>query len=185
MVQDVMKETRSAMQKGIDSMKTALQKVRTGRASISLLDGISVEYYGSHTPLNQLANLSAPEPRLLTVQPWDRAALSAIEKAILKSELGLTPSNDGVIIRIPVPPLNEERRRELVKMVKKSAEEYKVEIRNHRRDAIAMLKDFEKEKQISQDDFKRGQDEVQILTDEFIKRIDDLVAAKEKEIMEV
>ena len=185
MLQDVMKETRAAMQKGIDSMKASLQKVRTGRASISLLDGLMVEYYGSMTPINQLANLSAPEPRLLTVQPWDRASMSAVEKAILKSELGLTPSNDGVIIRIPVPPLNEERRRELVKMVKKHAEDYKVEVRNHRRDAIAMLKELEKEKQISQDDAKRGQDDVQALTDDFIKRIDELLALKEKEIMEV
>ena len=173
------------MQKGVDSMKASLQKVRTGRASISLLDGLMVEYYGSMTPINQLANLSAPEPRLLTVQPWDRASMSAVEKAILKSELGLTPSNDGVIIRIPVPPLNEERRRELVKMVKKHAEDYKVEVRNHRRDAIAMLKELEKEKQISQDDAKRGQDDVQALTDDFIKRIDELLALKEKEIMEV
>lgn len=185
MVQDILKDARASMQKGIDSMKASLQKVRTGRASISLLDGLMVEYYGSMTPINQLANLSAPEPRLLTVQPWDRASMNAVEKAILKSELGLTPSNDGVIIRIPVPPLNEERRRELVKMVKKHAEDYKVEVRNHRRDAIAMLKELEKEKQISQDDAKRGQDDVQALTDDFIKRIDELLALKEKEIMEV
>ncbi|HQJ07996.1 MAG TPA: ribosome recycling factor, partial [Deltaproteobacteria bacterium] len=165
--------------------KLALQKVRTGRASIGILDGIMVDYYGTMTPLKQLATLAVPEPRLITIQPWDKGAITAIEKAIMKSELGLTPANDGKIIRVPIPPLNEERRRDLVKMVKKMAEEYRVEIRNHRRDANAMLKDLEKEKEISQDELKSGQDKVQELTDGYIKKVDSMLSEKEKEIMEV
>jgi ribosome recycling factor len=166
-------------------MKASLQKVRTGRASIGILDGIMVDYYGTMTPLKQLATLAVPEPRLITIQPWDKGAIAPIEKAIMKSELGLTPANDGKIIRVPIPPLNEERRRDLVKMVKKTAEEYRVEIRNHRRDANAMLKDLEKDKEISQDQQKFAQDKVQELTDEHIRKIDSILADKEKEIMEV
>jgi ribosome recycling factor len=135
--------------------------------------------------LKQLATLAVPEPRLITIQPWDKGAISGIEKAILKSELGLTPANDGKIIRVPIPPLNEERRRDLVKMVKKMAEEYRVEIRNHRRDANAMLKDLEKDKEISQDELKLAQDRVQVLTDDHTKQVDVLLAEKEKEIMEI
>ncbi|HPP45365.1 MAG TPA: ribosome recycling factor [Methanomassiliicoccaceae archaeon] len=185
MMNEVLDEVGKDMDKTVAAMKQALLKVRTGRASIGILDGIMVDYYGTPTPLRQLATLAVPEPRLITIQPWDKGALSAIEKAILKSELGLTPSNDGKIIRVPIPPLNEERRRELVKMVKKTAEEYRVEIRNHRRDANAMLKDLEKDKEISQDDLKSAQDKVQNLTDDHIKQIDALLAEKEKEIMEV
>jgi ribosome recycling factor len=144
-----------------------------------------VDYYGTPTPMNQLATLAVPEARLITIQPWDKGALALIEKAILKSELGLTPNNDGRIIRVPIPPLNEERRRDLVKMIKKTAEEFRVEIRNHRRDANALLKDLEKEKDINKDDLKSAQDKVQDLTDNYIKQIDELLAAKEKEIMEV
>jgi ribosome recycling factor len=166
-------------------MRSSLQKVRTGRASIGILDGIMVDYYGTPTPLNQLATLAVPEARLITIQPWDKGALSPIEKAILKSELGLTPNNDGRIIRVPIPPLNEERRRDLVKMVKKNAEEYRIEVRNHRRDANALLKELEKEKEINKDELKVAQDKVQELTDNSIKQIDELLAAKEKEIMEV
>jgi len=173
------------MEKSIGAMKASLQKVRTGRASIGLLDGIMADYYGTMTPLKQLATLAVPEPRMITIQPWDKGAIAPIEKAIMKSELGLTPANDGKIIRVPIPPLNEERRRDLVKMVKKIAEEYRVEVRNHRRDANAMLKDLEKEKEISQDQLKTGQDKVQELTDEHIRKIDSVLSDKEKEIMEV
>jgi ribosome recycling factor len=185
MMNEVLDEVGKDMDKTVAAMKQALLKVRTGRASIGILDGIMVDYYGTPTPLRQLATLAVPEPRLITIQPWDKGALSAIEKSILKSELGLTPSNDGKIIRVPIPPLNEERRRDLVKMVKKTAEEYRVEIRNHRRDANAILKDLEKDKEISQDDLKFAQDKVQNLTDDHIKQIDVLLADKEKEIMEV
>jgi ribosome recycling factor len=176
---------KASITKTIEAMKTALQKVRTGRASIGILDGIMVDYYGTPTPLNQLASMAVPEARLITIQPWDKGAMAPIEKAIMKSELGLMPNNDGKIIRIPIPPLNEERRRELVKMIKKNAEDYRIEIRNHRRDANAMLKDLEKDKEINKDELKVYQDKVQELTDSSIKQIDELLAAKEKEIMEV
>lgn len=185
MVDEIFNDMKHGMIKTIDSMKGSLQKVRTGRASIGILDGIMVDYYGTPTPMNQLATLAVPEARLITIQPWDKGALALIEKAILKSELGLTPNNDGRIIRVPIPPLNEERRRDLVKMIKKTAEEFRVEIRNHRRDANALLKDLEKEKDINKDDLKSAQDKVQDLTDNYIKQIDELLAAKEKEIMEV
>lgn len=185
MVDEIIGDMKRSMAKTVDAMRVQLQKVRTGRASIGILDGIMVDYYGTPTPLNQLATLSVPEPRLITIQPWDKGALAPIEKAILKSELGLTPNNDGKIIRVPIPPLNEERRRELVKAIKKNAEDYRIEIRNHRRDANALLKDLEKEKQINKDELKSAQDKVQELTDSHIKQIDDLLAAKEREIMEV
>lgn len=185
MVNEIINDMKRDMVMSVESMKQSLMKVRTGRASIGILDGIMVDYYGSPTPLNQLATLAVPEPRLITIQPWDKGALVSIEKAILKSELGLTPNNDGKVIRVPIPPLNEERRRDLVKMVKKSAEDFRIEIRNHRRDANAMLKDLEKEKEINKDDLKSSQDKVQDLTDGYIKQIDDVLAAKEKEIMEV
>jgi ribosome recycling factor len=185
MVNEIINDMKRDMVKSVESMRQSLMKVRTGRASIGILDGIMVDYYGSPTPLNQLATLAVPEPRLITIQPWDKGALVSIEKAILKSELGLTPNNDGKVIRVPIPPLNEERRRDLVKMVKKAAEDFRIEIRNHRRDANAMLKDLEKEKEINKDDLKSSQDKVQDLTDGYIKQIDDVLAAKEKEIMEV
>jgi ribosome recycling factor len=185
MINDVLDQAKKDMEKSINAMKASLQKVRTGRASIGLLDGIMVDYYGTMTPLKQLATLAVPEPRMLTIQPWDKGAIAPIEKAIMKSELGLTPANDGKIVRVPIPPLNEERRRDLVKIVKKAAEEYRVEVRNHRRDANAMLKDLEKEKEISQDQLKTGQDKVQELTDEHIRKIDSILGDKEKEIMEV
>jgi ribosome recycling factor len=185
MMNEVLDEVKKDMSKTVSVMKQALQKVRTGRASIGIFDGIMVDYYGTPTPLKQLATLAVPEPRLITIQPWDKGAISGIEKAILKSELGLTPANDGKIIRVPIPPLNEERRRDLVKMVKKMAEEYRVEIRNHRRDANAMLKDLEKDKEISQDELKLAQDRVQVLTDDHTKQVDVLLAEKEKEIMEI
>ena len=185
MMNEVIAEVKQDMEKTVAAMRQSLQKVRTGRASIGILDGIMVDYYGTPTPLKQLATLAVPEPRLITIQPWDKGAISSIEKAIFKSELGLTPANDGKIIRVPIPPLNEERRRDLVKMVKKMAEEYRVEIRNHRRDANAMLKDLEKDKEISQDELKTSQDKVQDLTNDYIKQVDTLLVDKEKEIMEV
>jgi ribosome recycling factor len=185
MMNDVLDELKKDMEKSINALKLKLQKVRTGRASIGILDGLMVDYYGTMTPLKQLATLAVPEPRLITIQPWDKGAIAPIEKAIMKSELGLTPANDGKIIRVPIPPLNEERRRDLVKMVKKTAEEYRVEIRNHRRDANALLKDLEKDKEISQDQQKSAQDKVQEFTDEHIRKIDSILADKEKEIMEV
>jgi ribosome recycling factor len=185
MINDLLDELKKDMEKTLGAMKLSLQKVRTGRASIGILDGIMVDYYGTMTPLKQLATLAVPEPRLITIQPWDKGAITAIEKAIMKSELGLTPANDGKIIRVPIPPLNEERRRDLVKMVKKIAEEYRVEVRNHRRDTNAMLKDLEKEKEISQDELKSAQDKVQELTDGNIKKVDSILSEKEKEIMEV
>ncbi len=185
MMNEVLDGVKQDMEKTVAAMKQSLQKVRTGRASIGILDGIMVDYYGTPTPMKQLATLAVPEPRLITIQPWDKGAISSIEKAIFKSELGLTPANDGKIIRVPIPPLNEERRRDLVKMVKKTAEEYRVEIRNHRRDANAMLKDLEKDKEISQDELKTSQDKVQDLTNDYIKLVDALLADKEKEIMEV
>ncbi|HPS94040.1 MAG TPA: ribosome recycling factor [Deltaproteobacteria bacterium] len=185
MIDEIMNDMKKDMATSVESMKQSMMKVRTGRASISILDGIIVDYYGTHTPLNQLATLAVPEPRLISIQPWDKGALSGIEKAILRSELGLTPNNDGKIIRVPIPPLNEERRRDLVKMVKKTAEDFRVEIRNHRRDANSLLKELEKEKEINKDDLKSSQDKVQDLTDSHIKQIDEILAVKEKEIMEI
>lgn len=185
MVDDVLNEMKQDMVKSLEAMKLALAKVRTGRASIGIMDGILVDYYGSPTPLNQLATLSVPEARLISIQPWDKGALGPIEKAIMKSELGLTPNNDGNIIRVPIPPLNEERRKELVRMVKKMAEDYKIEMRNHRRDANALLKDLEKDKEINKDEMQKGLDKVQTVTDESIKKVDELLSVKEKEILEV
>ena len=177
------------LQKEMDQCLAALRKefgkVRTGRASTALLEGIVVEYYGATTPLNQLATLSAPETRLLVIQPFDRSAMGEIERAILKSDLGLTPANDGKVIRVPIPQLTEERRKELVKHVKRIAEEFRVSIRNHRRVAIEYLKESEKKKETTADDVKHGQDRVQKITDEFIARVDKVLKAKEEEIMEV
>ena len=173
------------MDGSVGALRKELTKLRTGRASTSLLEHISAEYYGTPTPLNQLATLSAPEPRLLVIQPFDRSAMGLIEKAILKSDLGLTPNNDGKVIRIPIPALTEERRKELVKHVKKIAEEYRVSVRNHRRVAIEQLKEAEKKKEITADDAKHGQDRVQKITDDFIGRIDKIVKAKEDEVMAI
>ncbi len=181
---DYIQKLNMEMEKSLDSLKREFNRVRTGRASISLLDGIKVDYYGTLTPLNQLATLSVPEPRLITIQPWDATAVKEIEKAIQKSDLGLTPVNDGKIIRVAIPPLTEQRRIELVKVVKKMAEACKVSIRNHRRDINEELKRMKKDKEISEDDFFKGQKEVQDITDEYIKKCDELTQAKEKEILE-
>ncbi|GGK13545.1 ribosome-recycling factor [Caldalkalibacillus thermarum] len=185
MVNEVIQNARERMDKAVNQLKTELASLRAGRATPALLDKVYVDYYGTQTPVNQLANISAPEPRLLTIQPWDKSALDAIEKAILKSELGLTPNNDGNIIRITIPALTEERRQELVKMVKKYGEDAKVAIRNIRRDANESIKKIEKEGGISEDESRRYQDTVQKATDEYIAQVDRIIAKKEKEIMEV
>jgi len=179
----VIEEASGKMDKAIGAFERDLSRVRTGRASAALLEGINVDYYGTFMPLNQVASVSIPESRLLTIQPWDIKILVEIEKAILKSDLGLTPSNDGKIIRVNVPPLTEERRKELVKLVKKMAEDCRVAIRNVRREAIERLKGREKAKEISEDDLFRLQDEVQKVTDDHIKKVEGIVADKEKEIL--
>ncbi|MCL5960081.1 MAG: ribosome recycling factor [Chloroflexi bacterium] len=173
------------MTKAVEALKKDLSGIRTGRASPALIERLPIEYYGATTPLNQLAGISAPEPRLLVVQPWDRSAMGAIEKGILKSELGLNPTNDGKVIRLAIPTLTEERRRELVKFVKGKVEEGKVAIRNLRREAVADLKDLKQEKMISEDDERRADEKAQELTDRFIKQMDAVGAAKEAEILEV
>ncbi|MGD9367623.1 MAG: ribosome recycling factor [Desulfobacteraceae bacterium] len=184
MIEVTMQETRERMGKTITALRNELKRIRTGRASTSLLDGIKLDYYGTPTPLNQTATVAVPESRLITIQPWDATIIKDIEKAILKSDLGLTPSNDGRLIRIAIPPLSEERRKELVKQVHKNCEEHKVAIRNIRRDANELLKGFKKDGDISEDDAFKAQDKVQKITDEFIAEIDEVYQEKEKEILE-
>ncbi|MCB9481886.1 MAG: ribosome recycling factor [Desulfobacteraceae bacterium] len=184
MVNEVLKETKDKMKKALEALKHELLKVRTGRASASLVDSVSVEYYGAKTPLNQLASVTVPESRLVVIQPWDSTAINDIEKAILKANIGITPSNDGKVIRLSIPPLTEERRKEIVKQVSKICEDYKVGIRNIRRDSNEDLKSFKKDGEISEDQMFKGQDEVQKLTDSHIKEIEELNKAKEKEILE-
>ena len=183
MKDEVLQETRRKMDKVLEAMARDLSRVRTGRASVALLEGIKVECYGTTMPLDQVASLAAPESRLLTVQPWDSTVLGDIEKAILKSDLGLNPVNDGKIIRLPIPALTTERRKELAKMVKKMEEEAKVALRNVRREANEDLKEMKKEKILAEDDAHRGQDEVQKITDEYTKKVEGQSADKEKEIM--
>ena len=183
MKDEVLAETKRKMDKVLEAMARDLSRVRTGRASVALLEGIKVTCYGTTMPIAQVASLAAPEPRLLTVQPWDPTVLADIEKAILKSDLGLTPMNDGKIIRLPIPALTTERRKELVKMVKKMEEEAKVALRNVRREANEDLKEMKKEKLLSEDEAHKGQDEVQKITDDFIKKAEAQAAEKEKEIM--
>ncbi len=173
------------MQKAIESLKKDFGAIRTGRASLALLDGISVDYYGTQTPLSQVATLSVPDPKTIAIQPWEQKIIGDIEKAIMKSDLDLTPSNDGKIIRINIPPLTEERRKQLVKVVKKRAEECKVSIRNIRREINEELKRKEKEDKVSEDETRKSLDEVQKITDNFIKKVDEILEHKEKEIMEV
>ena len=185
MVEEIFEDLNERMGKSIETLKREYSRLRTGRASVSLLDGIRVSYYDTPTPLNQMASLAVPEPRLIVIQPWDKTAIGDIEKAILKSELGLTPMNDGKVIRIAIPPLTEERRKELVKVARKMAEDNKVAIRNIRRDANDMLKDLKTEKEITEDDLYRTQDEVQKITDDFISQVDELCTVKEKEILEI
>lgn len=185
MIDDLMKEAKERMEGAIESLKGDLTRIRTGRASPALVQGVSVEYYGMPTPLNQLATISAPEPQLITIRPFDRSSLGAIERAILKSELGLTPNNDGKIIRLSIPRLTEERRQELVKVVNRRLEEARVAIRNVRRDILEDLRSFEKEKMISEDDLYLGKEQVQEITDEFIEQVAEVGKRKEIEIMEV
>ena len=185
MEEKIVKEVEAKMEKTLSALKTDLNKVRTGRASLALFDDIRIDYYGTPTPLNQMATLAVPEPRLITIQPWDPSIIGEIEKAILKSELGVTPASDGKIIRIVIPRLTEERRKELVKVVKKMSEGTKVAIRNIRREANEQLKGLEKNKKISQDQLRQWMDRVQASTDKFIEKVDEVLSAKEKEILEI
>jgi ribosome recycling factor len=185
MDENIVKEVEAKMDKTLSSLRTDLNKVRTGRASLALFDDIRIDYYGTATPLHQMATLAVPEPRLITIQPWDTSVVGEIEKAILKSELGVTPMNDGKIIRITIPRLTEERRKDLVKVVKKMSEGTKVAIRNLRREANEQLKGLEKNKRISQDQLRQWMDKVQASTDKFIEKVDEVLAVKEKEILEI
>lgn len=180
----VLEETKSSMSKTVEHFQQQLSKVRTGRATVSLLDPVKVDYYGTPTPLSQIGTVSAPDAKTLIVQPWERTMLAPVEKAIQAAGLGLNPSNDGTIVRVPIPPLTEERRKEFVKQCKKISEESKIAVRNVRRDHMEDLKKLEKSKEISEDDRKRGEDEIQKFTDKFIKDIDVILAKKEKEILE-
>ena len=185
MINEVLDELGERMRKSVEALQDDLLSIRTGRASPALVEKLPVEYYGTATPLNQMASIAAPEPRLLVIRPWDPSALADIERAILRSDLGLTPMNDGMLIRLSIPRLTEERRRELVKVVSRRVEEARIAVRNLRRDALQDLKEFEKEKMISEDDFFRGKDKVQELTDEFIEEIDGIGKRKEEEVMEI
>ena len=181
----VLDALKKEMEETIDVMRKEIAKMRTGRASTALIEGVMVDYYGARTPLNQLAALSAPEPRLLVIQPYDRSVMQAIEKGIMQSDLGLTPVNDGKVIRVPIPELTEERRKELVRHVRKVAEEYRVSLRNHRRDANERLKKMQKDKQLPEDEARATQDRVQKMTDEYIDKLDKILKAKEDELMAV
>lgn len=172
------------MDKSVTALKNELKRIRTGRASLSILDAIRVDYYGTLTPLNQMASLSVPESRLIIIQPWDVSVIKDVERAILKSDLGLTPNNDGKILRISIPPLTEERRKELVKVVHKISQDHKVSVRNIRRDSNELLKSLKKDGEISEDDAFRAQDQVQKITDEYIELVDNEYKEKEKEILE-
>jgi len=185
MVEEVLSDARTSMDRAVKALKKELTKIRTGRATTTLLDDVRVDYYGVPTPLNQVATLAAPEPRLLTVQPWEKNLIPEIEKAIFKADLGLTPSSDGQLIRLPIPALTEERRKEMVKIIKRMAEDAKVSVRNSRRDANDTLKMLEKEKEITEDELKRYEKDVQQLTDEFVSTIDAVVQKKEQEVLEV
>jgi len=184
-IKEVLEEGRESMQKAVDALKRDLSRVRTGRASLSLLDGIKVDYYGVPTPLNEVASLSVPESRMIVIQPWDAKMLGEIDKAINKSDLGINPTNDGKQIRLVMPRPTEERRLELVKVVKKKGEVSKVGVRACRRDCIDMLQVMEKDKEITEDENKKGQDEVQKLTNEFVGNIDRIIELKEQEVMEI
>lgn len=185
MKEEIFTEMKKKMAKAIEALSHELGGLRTGRASITILDNVKVDYYGTPTPIKGIATLSVPESRTITIQPWDHSQIHLIEKAIMTSDLGLTPTNDGKMIRINFPPLTEERRKEFVKLAKKYGEECKVSIRNIRRDANESLKKIEKDKKISQDELKKHQDEVQHLTDKQITRVDEILKQKEAEIMEV
>lgn len=181
----VLDDLRKEMEHTILALRRDFSHTRTGRASTALLEGITVEYYGTRTPLNQLAGVTAPEPRLLVIQPYDKSALGDIEKSILQSDLGLVPVNDGKILRVPIPELTAERRRELVKHLRKVSEDYRVSVRNHRRDAIDLLKAMEKDKEITEDELHRAQEKIQEVTAAYIEKIDQTLKGKEAEVMEV
>jgi len=185
MIKDIIKSHQEKMGKAVEHARLEFIKIRTGKATTNLLDGVKVDYYGTPTPIQQVGNISTPDYHTITIQPWDKSIMGLIEKAILTSDLGLNPSNDGNLIRVPIPALNEERRKEIVKLVKKFAEESKVAIRNIRRDAIEDLKKKEKEDHFSEDERKSGETEIQKITDKHTKEVDELLAMKEKEIMEV
>jgi ribosome recycling factor len=185
MSQQIINDAKQRMEKTVDALRNDLMSIRAGRANPALFNRVQVEYYGALTPLNQLAGITTPEARLLIIQPYDKSIMGEIERAILKADLGLTPSNDGQVIRIAIPPLTEERRKELVKQVKKTAEEAKVAVRNIRRDANDSLKKVEKDGEITEDELKRLMDDVQKLTDQTVVKVDDVASNKEKEIMEV
>jgi ribosome recycling factor len=184
-LEELIQDARARMQKSVEHARGEFNTVRTGRASAALLDRIDIDYYGTATPLKQLATIGVPEPRMLTVQPFDPSSMKQIEKAIQESDLGLTPSNDGKIIRLPIPTLTEERRKELVKVVRNMAEQHKVAVRDIRRDAVRHLKELVDNGDVGADDEHRGEDRVQKLTDEHTKQIDELLKAKEAEVMEV
>lgn len=185
MINDIMEDSEVRMNKAIEHLNLDFATLRAGRANPAMVERITVNYYGASTPLNQLANINVPEARLLVINPWDKGSIVEIEKAIMRSDLGVNPSNDGNVIRIIIPQLTEDRRKDLVKVVKKRAEDGKVAIRNIRREANEMIKSSEKEKLISEDASKKGLDDIQKITDKFIKEIDQILQAKEKEIMEV
>jgi ribosome recycling factor len=185
MVKEIFDSTKEKMQKAVNALERELATIRAGRATPGLLDKVTVDYYGTQTPLNQLASISTPETRLLVVQPWDKGIIGDIEKALLKSDLGLTPSNDGNVIRLSIPQLTEERRRELVKFVRKKGEESKVAVRNLRREANDSLKEMEKAGDITEDQLRRAQEEVQKITDSYVNKVDNVLGKKENEIMEV
>jgi ribosome recycling factor len=184
-IDELLTDLRKEMDGTLTAMRRELARTRTGRASTALLEGITVDYYGAKTPLNQLASLAAPEPRLLVIQPYDRSVITEIERAILQSDLGLVPQNDGKLIRVPIPELTEERRRELVKHIRKIAEEYRVSLRNHRRDTNELLKELQKDGELTEDDLRRGQEKTQELTKDYGERLDKILKAKEDEVMEV
>ncbi|WP_040975997.1 ribosome recycling factor [Necropsobacter massiliensis] len=184
MINEIKKDTQARMEKSLETFKGHIAKVRTGRAQPSLLDGIQVEYYGAATPLRQLANVVAEDARTLAVTVFDRSLISAVEKAILTSDLGLNPASAGTTIRVPLPPLTEERRRDLIKIVRGEAEQGKIAVRNVRRDANDQIKALLKEKEISEDEERKAQDEIQKITDTFVKKVDDVLAEKEKELMD-
>ncbi len=185
MINEIKKDAQERMVKSIDSLKSSLNKVRTGRAHASLLDNISVDYYGMETPLSQVGNISVPDARNLSITVFDKGMIAAVEKAIMKSDLGLNPQSNGTLIRIPLPPLTEERRKSLVKVVRGEAEGGKIAIRNIRRDANSDIKSLQKEKEISEDEQHQAEDEIQKVTDIFIKQVDDLLAKKETDLMEI
>ena len=182
---DLKNRTRAGMDKAIEALRRDLSRVRTGRASVSILDDVRLDYYGTPTPLNQVGSMTVPEPRLIIIQPWEKKLIPEIERAIQKADLGINPTNDGIVIRLAFPALTEERRKEMVKQVKKMGEEGKIAIRNARRDANESLKKLLKDKAISEDDEKRGEKEIQELTDDYVAKIDKVIAEKEKELLEI